>query len=674
MKLAVSFIIVASLQSQPLFREELEKATQDIQERGYRLEGSIQVEPLPGGQSSSHGGIWQPGRLRIRLEPQGRLSLIQHMRHELMHEAWYQSCQGQPPWAAEAAAMAFSGESAGSDDGTPLETQVLPVQPSAWRAHDYELLRRLIDRYGWPLEACGVSSKILQHVRQSSPQAIEGPDTLLMQLQSARIYEQTSSATTALPLASLLKIPYAASLRRGPTPELHRALARSDTLWFLRQAAQLDQARLQRWLEPMEADPTKRMAWFHKPRLLLGEEQAITGSMRDIALLLRRSILFDPSRFVGLRAMQHAEHSTLETWGPRSFPLLQSMQAWAKTGTSTDRQGKVQHGWLAVVWPENQPTFLAIMHKRGIRGRDLWPEMEQKLSIWQDRYQEATRVVRIQIFSALRPGAWRRLDDCPVETLRSGLLLSSCGRFRLYSMSPKSKQQRLIYGLIDLKDGRPILNTDLWSYVEGAWAQEGDRLAPEAAEALQATLAWNARQAAGRHPDTQALCDTTHCAVFWGIERTRSPKPSFWSLLNRLKQHLEPNRWLMFARGGIAPWSRRYRPYELTSRGAPQGLLSVQRIRTKSGVVQVILEGVEERLQWPCLHAMSRFKLPSCPDSIVWERDTWIFRGRGETHHQGLSLIEAETHAREGFSSQHILEHAFRLSMDYVPAKKMIPR
>ncbi|MGA2401655.1 MAG: hypothetical protein ABSG91_08095, partial [Syntrophobacteraceae bacterium] len=91
-------------------------ALQELQDRRYKTpSGSDPVRVYPGGApdelSAFQAGGWRPGTISLRQDPHGSAGPEVYLRHELMHEASFRTCEGKLPlWAEEAAAIDFSGE------------------------------------------------------------------------------------------------------------------------------------------------------------------------------------------------------------------------------------------------------------------------------------------------------------------------------------------------------------------------------------------------------------------------------------------------------------------------------------------------------------------------------------------------------------------------------------
>ena len=304
----MKFILATQLAlHQPGLAKHLEDLSNEIQGKGYKLEGVIKVEELTKGIDSTLGGSWQAGRIAIRLNPEGSISFEQHLRHELQHEAQWQTCGNHAPlWAKEAAAMNFSGETIGRArplEGAERRDLKTAVEGGPLSKLALEGLRSLLDQMGWSKEPCEIYSPLLHDILKKEPFAAKiGGGWLLMNLASGRIYEEALLDPSAiLPMGSLLKIPYVAALKQEDDKKLASYLAQSATNELVPLRKKLDTNLLQRWLEPLFQTPLPSQR-FHLEELdtkvLLGEsgkdhKQMFEGKQLEIARMLRLAILND---------------------------------------------------------------------------------------------------------------------------------------------------------------------------------------------------------------------------------------------------------------------------------------------------------------------------------------------------------------------------------------------
>jgi hypothetical protein len=198
-------------------------------------------------------------------------------------------------------------------------------------------------------------------------------------------------------------------------------------------------------------------------------------------------------------------------------------------------------------------------------------------------------------------------------------------------------------------------------------SSEAQDLQGEAKKALRAAIVWNGVHGGHRHPDTQSLCDSTHCMVFQGQATDGSGKPpgktdlSLLGLLDELAGQKKCD-WLAFSEGGVQGWEKQLPFRELKELVNESAVLDLRRERTRSGeiVVHLMYPEAEERI--PCEVFRGKLKLPSCPESIQCDAatGTWIFQGIGRGHGQGLSVDNARTLARSGNNASAILRDAYK--------------
>jgi hypothetical protein len=196
-----------------------------------------------------------------------------------------------------------------------------------------------------------------------------------------------------------------------------------------------------------------------------------------------------------------------------------------------------------------------------------------------------------------------------------------------------------------------LFRTTLLAYTVGVLAAEDAAIAGSAREALARVIAHNAgdrTRHAGRPP-----CDTTHCQAFLGTQRARPGDPE---LLER--EPLPYPGWLPFSQGGDEPWTER-RPAASVDAllGGPAASLSFSAGRLR----YLRLDGsadapYDEPLTLGCERLRGPLKLPSCPDSAQRDAGSWLFRGHGRGHGEGLDVERAK---KTSAGADALLEAAF---------------
>lgn len=672
-------------------------ALDELAARGYSLAAdAIRVYPAKtgGAMSGVHAGGWRPGVISLRERPEGNVGPEVFLRHELMHEASFRTCGGRLPiWAEEAAAMSFSGELAldpllRTERPGPQDLSALAGRIHSGAALDretYRTLAQLVAIHGWPTAPCAVSESIEKELAAAGPTEDTGFAGILIHLSSARILEAKGDQKTGHPPGSLLKIPFAAALKEGDAALLGEELARSDTVALLRRRGALDIDRYRFFLSPVAEAPLGRPIAATEQELqtetfwrrYLGERDAdgsfpFAANLPELARVLRASLLFRPEPFAGLSRNGFLEGSTLAAQPEEDRRTLVRLHALAKTGTVSDARDRPLIGHLMVAWPAERPVFLAIFRGFGTAGAGVLRQAAPLLDEWAARHPVEYGTVRVRLMSLLPRETWEIVDESPVFLRRNGdgstLRVSTGGRFRILSTARKSKSERLAAGVLECSsDGQTvILETDAETYAEGVLAAEARDLPGEAKKAMAAVIIWNGVNGDHRHPESGALCDSTHCMVFLGEqEKTAAVRNVFSDLpLFGLLAHLtaeDGSQWLSFAKGGDRTWSKRVPVADLARLVGEQQILDIRRERTRSGAVTVHLYYPENEEIVPCEIFRNTIKLFSCPDSISFDRNdgAWVFSGIGEGHGEGLSMERARALAEAGRNGREIILDAY---------------
>ena len=346
MDVGAAILFFGVLAQQSSLQHAASKALAELAAQGYRIpseDDPLRVFPAltEGDFSTRHAGGWRPGNIYLRSQPQGGFDSAVYLRHELFHEVSYRTCGGRlPDWAEEAAAMQFSGELAGLEPGAELseaELQGLKTrirQSSALDNNDRILLKRLVVNSGWPTQLCSVPVKMKKMLGSAFDEAGSSA-YLLMSLPSGRILESGGDLHSRLPPGSLLKIPYAASLRNANPEVLAAELAASDTGKLLERREQFQAERYRLLLSPIkeqgftwQGQLQDQQGW----RAYLGEREAgggfgLQAELPELALAMRASVLSQPAYFQGLRQNGFASGSTLFGQNEADKQILQQLHA-----------------------------------------------------------------------------------------------------------------------------------------------------------------------------------------------------------------------------------------------------------------------------------------------------------------------------------------------------------
>lgn len=670
-------------------------ALSELQALGYRtptVSEPVRVYPARTGAAftATHAGGWHPGVISLREDPTGSSGPEIFLRHELMHEAGHRTCAGRLPlWAEEAAAIGFSGELKSQPvSGPPTESELDHLREkvrigAGLDAASYGALSKLVSFHGWPSDPCGVSGEMERLLRDP---AGSGFSYILISLLSGELLDAKGDLKTRYPPGSLLKIPYAASLTDAANAAVGEELCASDTVKLLGRkhafssekfhflTSIVKDAPLAETLAGQEAGGRDAHFW----RQFIGErspegDYPFEANLRELALVLRASLLLKPERFYGLSKNGFTPGSTLYSEPEKHKAILKRLHALCKTGTTSDARGNPLTGHLMVAWPQEDPLFLAIFRGNGNNGASNIRRASEVLQAWSSRYTPATGRVRVRLLSLTPRASWEIQDVCPsLERPEPGgrsVRFSTCGRFKIVSSARGSRSERWVSGLLqsDSDGNAVVLQTDPETYADAVLASEAQDLRGEAQKALRAAIVWNGVHGGHRHPDTQSLCDSTHCMVFQGLDKDGSGKPpgkTDLSLLGLLDEvaTLKKLDWLSFSEGGVNGWEKQIPFRELKKLVDESAVLDLRRERTRNGEIVVHLMYPETEEKVSCEVFRARLKLPSCPESIQSDaaNSTWIFQGIGKGHGQGLSVDNARTFSGSGTSAAAILRDAYK--------------
>jgi hypothetical protein len=689
-----AILFFGALAAHPELDRSGAQALRELQALGYRtpsVSEPVRVYPAKTGSAftAGHAGGWHPGVISLREDPAGPLGPEIYLRHELMHEAGHLTCGGRLPlWAAEAAAIAFSGEPAARPPtGPPGQSELEHLREkvragAGLDAAAYGALSKLVSIHGWPSEPCAVSGE-MEKLLRSDP-ADSGFSYILISLLSGELLDAKGDLKTRYPPGSLLKIPYAASLTEADNAAVGEELCASDshklldrkrffspeTFRFL--TAVVKDAPLAESLAAQGSAGRDAHFW----RRFVGErgpegDFPFEANLREIALVLRASLLLKPERLYGLSRNGATPGSTLYPAPEQHKAILKRLHAMSKTGTASDARGNPLAGHLMVAWPREDPLFLAIFRSGG-SGASSLRLASQVLEAWSLRFTPATGRVRVRLLSLTPRDSWEIRDACPsLEREKPGGLsvrFSTCGKFKIVSSARGSRSERWVSGLLESRaDGDSVvLETDPETYADAVLSSEAQDLRGEAQKALRAAIVWNGVHGGHRHPDTRSLCDTTHCMVFQGQASEGSgkrPGKTDLSLLALLDEAAAQNKpgWLSFSEGGATGWEKRIPSRELKALVNEPAVLDLRRERTRSGEIVVHLMYPETAETVPCEVFRARLKLLSCPEAIRWDDATgaWIFQGIGKGHGRGLSVDRARTLAGSGAGAAAILRDAY---------------
>lgn len=662
---------------------------EELSARGYSIPtAEIPVRVVPaqtsGDFSSRHAGGWRPGMIYIR-ETENSV-MLKAMRHELMHEVMLRTCGNKiPNWAMEAAAISFSGEAI--DDTAPsaeaishLQSKVSTDAPLDRKS--YQTLVELVNQMEPHLENMGACSinEALSSILVTGKAYNKSPFSyLIMHVQSARILLESGDIDTPLPPGSLMKIPYVASLEGVDADSLGKALAESDENFLCQNEAKVNFKTLNLLLSLMGENLGESRSLTSEAlpdtnsqtcRQLLGERNSdrsypVLASLKNIALTIRASLLISPKNFLAANQNGFLPKSTLFASGSENLQLLSSLRAIAKTGTASTSLNDPLVAHIAIAWPVEAPMYISVFHQGSKLGKELLEPAAAVLRNFSQNHPIPYSKVRVTLLEKLQKSDWGVEQLCPefvspsVNSANGNRLVSTCGAFKIVSNAPRSKQVRIVYGVLDQSNAKQtVLETDPETYADSVVTSEDDELSGEPLKAFRAVIVWNATRAGHRHSLTNSLCDTTHCMVFGGaMPDTLQPhgEVTDYGLLNVLdnlahNNHLE---WLQFSRGGQEPWQKEILDEDLLKILKEDLLLDIQLqpsntpgvslVTPEKNKVKFVYREGEETVS--CEFFRNKMKLLSCPETAIHSnspKSHWIFTGRGSGHGIGLDLTEAK--------------------------------
>lgn len=674
-----------------------ERALAELQGQGYQCPSvaePVRIYPgkTDGPFSAVHAGSWRPGVITLRQQPQGAFGSEVYLRHELLHEASFRTCKGNMPlWAEEAAAIHFSGELAADPSVQAISASALEHLRERVRAgarldeESYTGLTQLLAKHGWPQAPCAISPAVAKALQPVTAAAKPDFSYLLTSLLSGRILEAKGDLQERDPPGSLLKIPYAAALSEGADEIVGAELAASDTgkLLARRQAFNIDRYRLLismiadaplgERVAPQEATSKNQTFW----RRYLGERDEtglfpLEANLPELAVMLRAALLTTPERFAGLAQNGTTPGSTLYERPETEKKTVNKLRALAKTGTVSDERGQPLTGHLMVAWPKENPVYLAIFRKTGVPGAAVLGPAATILKEWEKKWPISLGEVRVRLLSLVPGTTWKAFEPCPALPLREHEKTvekaSLCGRFQIVSSAKGGRPERTVWGVLETRPEADavVLETDPFTFADQVLESEADDLSGEARAALRAVIVWNGVYGGHRHPETAALCDSTHCMVFQGAlpgkteKRPEPIEPKLIALLNTIAKKQQTD-WLSFSEGGAEKWTKQLSFMEIERLVNEPKVHDIRRERKRSGEIVIHLMYRENEEVVPCEVFRNRLKLLSCPEVI--ERDEgghlWLFGGIGKGHGLGLSVARARALSQAGYDAAKIIEDAY---------------
>ncbi len=670
--LAAPLIFLGTLQNQPILKSAANEALLDLGKLVYKTESyatqPTRVFSLEGDLSkayASHGGIFQPYTIYIR----SRVAPQKFLRHELAHDASFRNCgRKRQAWEEEAFALWFS------------EPQDIPSAPP--RAEDLRVLRHQIERgmpitarardtlaalvviHGFPGKPCATSAVLKKTIGLLPP--AEDLAFRLVYFASLRPIAVAGDQGRVLPLGSLWKVPFAASLLPQNEQEIKRinlGLVTSDPAYFRGIGFDSERFAALTGVKP-RADLTREVFVGLRDEHL---DYPFEASLTKATEIMRAALLSRPNLYRDLSQHQRIKGSTLANLPSGFWQEVHDLNALIKTGTVSTGGGEPLWGYAMVAFPAQAPEFLAVFRNAGYAGHDVARLALKALSGMSRDILPSKGIVKVHVLTQSPKQGYEVLGDpmlageyglSPVGFSRDGEL-----KLRVYTTSPDPERRYL--GFWNLVPGAaPVLYTDPESYADGVMASEASDLPFEARKALRAIVVWNGLNAAARlHPAKffggfSGLCDTTHCSVFHGSKTAAGDKTD-WSLVRSLARHNSAGSWLMFALGGDGPWTVTLGGAKLKQRLGVD-VVSLTRLREKSGAVVIQVHGRRSDQLVTCEDFRAKLKLASCPDSIkLIDAGMFEMKGHGAGHGKGFNITEAARLARSGMDARGLLQRFF---------------
>ena len=674
-----------------------ERALHELDHLNYQVpnaEDPVRVYPAQteGTLTGRHGAGWRPGVISLREHPQDSLGADIFLRHELMHEASHRTCGGKLPiWAEEAYAMRFSGELASPTYMSPPAESELKGLRGTVRSgamlsvYDYQTLARLTLTASFPDAPCTIPVGLAKVLGTAFEGGAKDASHILANVLTGRVLAASGDMTSRYPPGSLLKIPYAASLSAGDLTGIGLELAESDTDGLLarKNAFSLERYRLliagikeSSLLSPLTHEELLARGDDYPRRYVGGRSEdggfAFEASLPELVMVLRSSLLSQPGRFVGLSENGSIKGSTLYEESEEDKAVLKKNKVLAKTGSIRDSRGLPLMGHLLFAWPAEDPLYIAIFRQGGVPGSSLLHRAAPLLKEWAERYPVASGRVRVRLLAKLDRASWEVVEECP--GLMTGFdggwrgQVSTCGNFHIMAKARGSRPERMVSGVLHFAPDSDavVLETDPESYADAVLAAEAQELRGPARQALRAVIVWNGIHGGARHPESNSVCDTTHCMVFQGGREATSGRPlaaTDFGLLRILddiaqEHHLD---WLPFSKGGDERWERTFSAGALGAQLQETRILDIRRERKRDGKIVIHLLYPESEEVIPCEIFRNTMKLPSCPDAIQHRASEgfWTFQGIGEGHGEGFSLSRAQALSSANHEAVSIIKDAY---------------
>ncbi len=706
----MAIFLYGELQRQNKLYETVVNLQTELQSYGYKFGNpaqNLRIYPFSKNNNSTinnHfngiGGTWSPYKIFVQPNPIKPYTVELFLKHELMHEANFHTCKGKLPiWADEASALAFSGEVKLNNSDEFKENELTDLKTdikldTSLKTTSRKALAVLIKRYGWNIKApCTIPENITSFLNSRKQQESGEIAWRIIHLVSGKVIRYSGSQTKLAPLGSLLKIPVYASidsskLSKETLIKLSDALLASDSNKMLYLNKIYNYFNKERFFSIInsnsyslnEEDLQYLKSSNSLEKWMLGERKSNENWFHSLNLiqaawLMRNSILSgDKELFKKLENNGIHKNSTLFKNSEKLKKLLQHYKVLAKTGSTGNKNGKPYYGHVLYLWPKANPQYLAIFRQEGVNGFVVAEHSLQHLADFISSfkgYEEdvSPGIVKVELYSKLKDKKVKISADCPTfasnwyESSQNGSVkFSTCGTFTISLLGQKNIKEKIILGGLQEIGNQFYLLTDPISYTNAVVQAEDSKIKGEAQKAFRSIIYWNALFSHKTNP----ICDTTKCMVFLGNSATdlknvnrlndsEQIDPNLISYLNALKLK---EKWLMFAKGGVAPWRISISSAKLNSMLQTSLILSIQRYIVEEHKIKIHVQYSDSEEYLDCELFRNKLKLYSCPDSISFDRikKEWFFSGFGEGHGTGFNVEYNKLMAVKGKSAIELLK------------------
>lgn len=421
---------------------------------------------------------------------------------------------------------------------------------------------------------------------------------------------------------------------------------------------------------------------------LIGLWPGIKLSLLDLAKAYDYIFEQDPIILDNLNGV--LEHGTLSASKEASWFLKNNFAV--KSGSVTDFDLNLESGYLVAIEKSLEAPKIYVIFEDGVKPVDLLEKLKSKILFsWTNQYKKTI----VQIGSTLDPGSFR--VECPTHLIsfksknEKSIMLNSeiinlrkTGVYKCLSapwnLVVNDGKNRKLFGDIVLSKSSfsEAITSDELKFLnphrtKTAKARRGSNIAlitsdqhylrnvffSEAStinkKELKKALLWVIESNLNFYKNkNKVICDTTLCQTFNlnYSDVSLKQKMDIDKLITEARSlKLDNSYWYEFSLGGHSNWqmeidNEKMKSYFLRYANDKNANLSEQ--------------DINQKLKNYCDQAMSFFQWPSCPNKITkTENNIWIVEGEGEGHGRGLSIIEGNSLANQGYTQKEILKYFF---------------